>query len=97
MLSTRRPKGQPMCDHSPREAASVHISDGVWCDPCLEPIIRALNDAGVQTVASCCGHYHRPGNIALADGRELVIARGWDEARAIDRMFPVDINGNRVA
>jgi len=85
-----------MCDHTPREQAMVAIQDGVWCDPCLEPIIRALNTAGIHTLASCCGHGHRPGNIALADGRELVIARDWDQARTIDRLFPVDINGDRT-
>lgn len=71
----------------------VVIQEGVWCDPCLLPLVKALNDAGIRTVASCCGHGHRPGNIALADGRELVIARSFDEAREIDRIFPTDING----
>lgn len=49
--------------------------DGVWCDPCLVPLIKALNDGGVRTVASCCGHGCRNGSIILADGRELVIRR----------------------
>lgn len=77
-----------MCDHSNREAAMVithRDPDGrpaVWCDPCLEPLIRALNDGGVRTVASCCGHGKQPGNVALADGRELVIAPDYDTARA---------------
>lgn len=63
------------------------------CDPCLYDMVKALNDAGIRTVASCCGHGFRPGNIALADGRELVLARNFDEARYIDRVFPIDING----
>lgn len=46
----------------------------VWCDPCLVPLIRALNDGGLRTVASCCGHGKRPGTVALADGRWLFIA-----------------------
>lgn len=63
-----------MCDHSPnREAAMVVVAPGVWCDPCLVPIVAALNAGGVQTVASCCGHGRRPGNIALADGRYLIL------------------------
>lgn len=57
-------------------------------DACLVPLVEALNTAGFVTVASCCGHGRRPGNVALADGRELIIARNWDEARSIDGLFP---------
>jgi hypothetical protein len=49
------------------------IVPGVWCDPCLVPLVRALNDGGIPTKASCCGHGKRNGSIVLADGRELVI------------------------
>lgn len=45
----------------------------VWCDPCIAPLIRALNDGGLSTVASCCGHGRTHGSVCLADGRELVI------------------------
>lgn len=61
-------------------------------DPCIAPLVQALNDAGIETMASCCGHGRRPGNIALADGRELIIAANYDEGRAIDRAFP-SVNG----
>lgn len=72
-----------MCNHENREAAMVvidpgtperHGRDGVWCDPCLAPLVKALNDGGVRTVASCCGHGAHAGSIALADGRWLHIA-----------------------
>ena len=43
-------------------------------DLCIAPIVRALNEGGVATVASCCGHGRMDGTIVLADGRELVIA-----------------------
>ena len=76
-----------------REAAMAPVADGVWCDPEIAPLVKALNKGGVATVASCSGHGHRPGNIILADGRELFIAADWDEARLIDQAFPVDING----
>jgi hypothetical protein len=69
---------------------------GVWCDPCIVPLVKALNDAGIPTVASCCGHGHRSGLITLADGRELIIARDFDEARMIGRLFPIDINGDQA-
>lgn len=62
-----------MCDHENREAAMPVVAPGVWCDPCLVPIVKALNDGGTRTVASCCGHGERLGSIALADRRLLVI------------------------
>lgn len=64
----------------------------VWCDPCIAPIVSALNDAGLTTIASCCGHGQRPGVITLADERHLMIV---DEAERvqIDRLFPRDVNG----
>lgn len=65
----------------------------VEVDSEIAPIVEALNSAGLETVASCSGHGHRPGNIALRDGREIIIVRDHDEARMIDRLFPLDING----
>src|SRR5690606_37022351 len=56
----------------------------VWCDPEIADLVSALNAGGVPTVASCSGHGERPGNIALADGRELIIAKDYAEARAIE-------------
>lgn len=43
-------------------------------------IVAALNAAGIDAVASCCGHGERLGQITLADGRELIVGR--DEAAA---------------
>lgn len=86
--------GDPYC-HEDRERKMVLDKErGFHCDPCIVGIVRALNDAGLRTIASCCGHGFRPGNIVLADRREIMIARNFEEARAIDRLFPVDINGN---
>jgi hypothetical protein len=44
-------------------------------DACIAPLVQALNDAGIETTGCCCGHGHGPGNILLADGRELIINR----------------------
>ena len=65
-------------------------------DASIAPIVAALNVAGVETIASCSGHGHRPGSIALRDGRELVIARDFDEGRLIDTLFPVTGSGEVV-
>lgn len=63
----------------------------------IAPIVAALNAAGVATRASCSGHGHRPGNIALRDGREIIIARNHAEGRLIDSLFPLGINGELIA
>lgn len=49
-------------------------------DACIAPIVKALNAAGIRTAGSCCGHGRDPGNIILADGRELVILPGAEQA-----------------
>jgi hypothetical protein len=53
-------------------------------DRCLASLVIALNAGGIETVACCCGHGNRWGNIMLADGRELIIAPNFESARAFD-------------
>jgi hypothetical protein len=62
----------------------------------IVPLVRALNAAGLRTRASCSGHGHRPASIVLEDGREIVIARNYGEARLIGKLFPIDINGQAM-
>lgn len=57
-------------------------------DACIAPIIKALNDGGVVTIACCCGHGKRPGSIVLADGREFIIALDYETARTVEAAFP---------
>jgi hypothetical protein len=81
-----------------RESRMVVIernADGlptVWCDPEIADIVAALNSAGIKTVASCSGHGHRPAQIAMADGREIMIVNSED-AKALGQLWPTDING----
>lgn len=42
-------------------------------DACIAPIVKALNDAGIVTEGSCCGHGKADGWIVLSDGRWLRI------------------------
>lgn len=42
-------------------------------DLCIADVVAALNAANIVTVASCCGHGDRQGNIMLEDGRTLII------------------------
>ena len=40
-------------------------------DQCIAKIVQALNNAGLFTAGSCCGHGKSPGNISLHDGAVL--------------------------
>lgn len=90
-----------MCDHTNdpggREAAMVvldpgtperHGRDGVWCDPCLAPLVKALNDGGIRTVASCCGHGKAPTSVLLEDGDRWLLVLSREEAQAYLGMRP---------
>jgi hypothetical protein len=89
---------QPDCAdedcHLDREIKMARLADGVFCDPCIAPLVAALNAAGIHTVASCCGHGFRPGWIALRDGRQLTVCRSLDEQHRVDALFTTDINGD---
>jgi hypothetical protein len=45
----------------------------VGIDRCIAPIVKALQEGGINMEGSCCGHDKTVGNIALADGRVLFI------------------------
>lgn len=93
-LATREEAPAP---HGVERTVTLQSAKGpVDVDVSLAPIVQALWDRGLMTVAACSGHTHRPGNIALADGRELVIARDYDEARRIDALFPLNIQGEEA-
>lgn len=44
-------------------------------DSCIAPIVKALQDGGIDMLSSCCGHGNGDGEISLADGRTLIIKR----------------------
>jgi hypothetical protein len=68
---------------------SIVINDKL-CDIDVDivGIVKALNAAGLRTIASCSGHGVRPSSIALYDGREVLILPDHATARKVDRMFP---------
>lgn len=68
----------------------------VWCDPEIADVVAALNTHGLRTVASCSGHGHRPGVVALQDGRQLMVFDNEGDFKAAQAVFPKDINGDRV-
>jgi len=42
-------------------------------DACIAPIVKALQEGGIDMRASCCGHGKTDGRIDLQDGRILII------------------------
>jgi hypothetical protein len=45
-------------------------------DSCIAPLVQALNDVGIYTASSCCGHGKVDGIVQLHDGRTIVIKHG---------------------
>ena len=65
--------------------ATVLLADGTegFCDPCLEPLVTALNAGGFHTVSSCCGHgKYGPAHVVLSDDRWIVTFENGKEAMA---------------
>ena len=61
-----------MCAHG--NIRLLQIGDRqIPIDNCISSIVKALNDGGVSTAMSCCGHGAREGFIMLADGRLLAV------------------------
>lgn len=56
-------------------------------DKCIAPIVEALWKVRINTVACCCGHGKQMGNIALEDGREILIVPDYETGRKIDKLF----------
>ena len=54
------------------------LTKEVEVDTCIADIVQALNNAGIDTVGSCCGHGKKPGVIHLY-GRSLYIKLVDDE------------------
>ena len=52
-------------------------SDHGWkwvpVDACIQPLVRALNAAGLRTANSCCGHGRNYPTVLLADGRAVLV------------------------
>lgn len=48
-------------------------------DSCIAPIVEALNNGGIFTFNSRCGHGKEDGRIDLQDGRILIIKKSLDD------------------
>jgi len=76
----------------PIPAEASHTGKFRWAikpvDACIAPLVKALNEAGIYTAGSCCGHGQYTGTIVLHDGRVLEIHHTeeyepcWDDAES---------------
>lgn len=57
-------------------------------DYCIAPFVKLLNDNGIITVASCCGHSRQPASIVLENGRGIRIFKNFEDAIKVDKLFP---------
>lgn len=83
-----------MCKHGMHELVRVKIPADLaaggrakWkhmkIDACIAPLVRILQEAGIDMRGSCCGHGRGHGDIHLQDGRMLLIL---DETAATKRL-----------
>lgn len=79
-----------MCNQGEYELVKVkipadlsHTGKSYWkkakIDKCIAPIVKALQEGGIDMRESCCGHGQRDGDIHLQDGRILVIKKDGDK------------------
>lgn len=47
-------------------------------DSCIAPIVKALQEGGIDMRGSCCGHGRWLGDIHLQDGRAILIINNED-------------------
>jgi hypothetical protein len=85
-----------MCEHGTDVMVSVKIPADLSCDgqekwkdvgidACIAPIVKALQDGGVDIRSSCCGHGRQQGHIDLQDGRGLLILSPQENTAYLSR------------
>jgi len=73
-----------MCKFGTNEKVLVKIPADLSCtgeeewremgiDSCIAPLVKALQEGGIDMSSSCCGHGRPLGDIWLQDGRILLI------------------------
>jgi hypothetical protein len=64
-------QGSPSC--------STANWDGVLVDACIADFVQTLNNQGIKTLGSCCGHGIFQGDILIEPGHEdALTAHGYD-------------------
>lgn len=56
-----------------------HTSKDRWdykkIDACIADLVETLNNAGIYTIQSCCGHGRINGSIQLLNGIDIVLSK----------------------
>lgn len=87
------------CDREQKMVVVERDENGkptVWCDPCLADWVKMLNENGIKTVASCCGHGRVPPTIMTQEhGDVMLLGHFWatEKAHHLVRSLWGDING----
>ena len=63
----------PVKISAPLSHTGTEYERTVLIDSCIADIVAALQSAGINMLASCCGHGKGLGRIDLADGRIIQI------------------------
>jgi hypothetical protein len=80
-----------MCEHGSITTIEInHKHKDI--DACIAPIVLALNNAGIRTKASCCGHFRMPGSIILEDGSWIMVM-SETMGRGLMNLYPETIFG----
>lgn len=76
-------------NHCRGKVRCVQIKDNlIPIDLCIARIVKALNtSAWCRTTSSCCGHDIRFGQIALEDGRVILIMPNQKSADALNPLL----------
>jgi hypothetical protein len=75
-----------MCKLGEEEKINLKDGRGVMVDRCLAPYIQALNDSGIVTGISCCGHGEQDGFIlAQKDGKYRLLIMVEEGEKSLER------------
>lgn len=86
--------GMQMCEWGNDVQVTLPSGKMVDVDSCIAAFVDRLNKAGIDTVASCCGHGKLPPTIALKGDRWMMLMDRATRER-LEATFGVDIHGNR--
>jgi len=79
-----------------------HTGKARWADKaidaCIAPIVKAMNENGIYTRASCCGHGKEMGRISLHDGRVIMVdnPKDTERHRAVLDYKEVELDGEKT-
>lgn len=86
-----------MVEQSRLPGKEYRHDDPIELDECIADIVLALNEGGVPTTSSCCGHGTAPGHISLRGDRHLLVIdplyMAWSSIEMIRSNLKQDAEG----